>query len=142
MFWQKIGNSVSDRLFRDSVRDSVPLHQDSNSKAKQSTDSSKTDVSTGSYNFTSVCDFYDLTPAIRSMERCLLRCHYTKSNPIDDHSNISSKKLQKQNFKPSDHYTCMQCGTSHLQTVQENILSHIILATCVCLCMCVYNTES
>ena len=23
MFWQKIGNSVSDRLFRDSVRDSV-----------------------------------------------------------------------------------------------------------------------
>ena len=23
----------------------------------------------------------------------------------------------------------MQCGTSHLQTVQENILSHIILAT-------------
>ena len=27
-------------------------------------------------------------------------CHYTKSNPIDDHSNISSKKLQKQNFKP------------------------------------------
>ena len=27
------------------------------------------------------------------------------------------------------HYTCMQCGTSHLQTVQENILSHIILAT-------------
>ena len=28
------------------------------------------------------------------------RFHYTKSNPIDDHSNISSKKLQKQNFKP------------------------------------------
>ena len=23
----------------------------------------------------------------------------------------------------------MQCGTSHLQTVQENVLSHIILAT-------------
>ena len=23
MFWEKIGNSVSDRLFRDSVRDSV-----------------------------------------------------------------------------------------------------------------------
>ena len=58
-----------------------------------------------------------------------LRCHYTKSNPIDDHSNISSKKLQKQNFKPLGHYTCMQCGTSHLQKVQENILSHIILAT-------------
>ena len=54
------------------------------------------------------------------------RCHYTKSKPIDDHSNIFSKKLQKQNFKPSGHYTCMQCGTSHLQTVQENILSHII----------------
>ena len=58
-----------------------------------------------------------------------MRCHYTKSNPIDDHSNISSKKLQKQNFKPLGHYTCMQCGTSHLQKVQENILSHIILAT-------------
>ena len=29
------------------------------------------------------------------------RCHYTKSNPIDDHSNISSKMLQKQNFKPA-----------------------------------------
>ena len=57
------------------------------------------------------------------------RCHYTKSNPTDDHSNISSKKLQKQNFKPLGHYTCMQCGTYHLQTVQENILSHIILAT-------------
>ena len=38
-------------------------------------------------------------------------------------------KLQKQNFKPLGHYTCMQCGTSHLQTVQENILSRIILAT-------------
>ena len=57
------------------------------------------------------------------------RCHYTISNPIDDHSNISSKKLKKQNFKPLGHYTCMQCGTSHLQTVQENILSRIILAT-------------
>ena len=57
------------------------------------------------------------------------RCHYTKSNPIDDHSNISSKKLQKQNFKPLGHYTCMQCGASHLQKVQENILSHINLAT-------------
>ena len=61
--------------------------------------------------------------------RRILRCHYTKSNPIDDHSNISSKKLQKQNFKPLVHYTCMQCGTSHLQKVQENILSRIILAT-------------
>ena len=59
----------------------------------------------------------------------VFRCHYTKSNPIDDHSNISSKKLQMQNFKPLGHYTCMQCGTSHLQKVQENILSHIILAT-------------
>ena len=61
--------------------------------------------------------------------RTILRCHYTKSNLIDDHSHISSKKLQKQNFKPLCHYTCMQCGISHLQTVQENILSHIILAT-------------
>ena len=57
------------------------------------------------------------------------RCHYTKSNPIDDHSNISSKTLQKQNFKPLGHYTSMQCGTSHLQKVQEKILSRIILAT-------------
>ena len=57
------------------------------------------------------------------------RCHYTKLNSIDDHCNISSKTLQKQNFKPLGHYTCMQCGTSHLQTVQENILSHIILST-------------
>ena len=58
-----------------------------------------------------------------------LRCHYTKSNPIDDHSNISSNTLRKQNFKPLGHYTCMQCGTSHLQTVQEHTLLHIILAT-------------
>ena len=58
-----------------------------------------------------------------------LRCHYTKSNPIHDQGNISSQKLQKQNFKPLGHYTCMQCGTSHLQTVQENILLHIILTT-------------
>ena len=57
------------------------------------------------------------------------RCHYTKSNPIDDHSNISSKTLQKQNFKPLGHYTYMQCATSHLQTVQEKILSRIILVT-------------
>ena len=62
-------------------------------------------------------------------EVIMYRCHYTKSNPIDDHSNISSKKLQKQNFKPLGHYTCMQCGTSHLQKVKKNILSHIILAT-------------
>ena len=60
--------------------------------------------------------------------RLRLRCHYTKSNPIDDHSNISSKKFQKQNFKPLGHYTCMQCGISHLQTVQENMLPHIIFS--------------
>ena len=52
------------------------------------------------------------------------RCHYTKSNPIDDHCNISSKRLQ--NFKLLGHYSCMQCRTSHLQRVHENILSHII----------------
>ena len=40
-----------------------------------------------------------------------------------------SKTLQKPNFKQLGHYTCMQCGTSHLQTVQENTLSHIILET-------------
>ena len=45
--------------------------------------------------------------------RSSIRCHYTKSNPIDDHSNIFSKMLQKQNFKPLGHYTCLQCGTSH-----------------------------
>ena len=38
------------------------------------------------------------------------------------------KRLQKQNFKPLGHYTCMQCGTSHLQTFQENTLSHIIFS--------------
>ena len=72
----------------------------------------------------------DLTASCKVCEfTSACRCHYTKSNPIDDHSNIFSKRLQKQNFKPLGHYTCMQCGTSHLQTVQGNILSHIILAT-------------
>ena len=47
------------------------------------------------------------------------------SNPIDDHSNISSKILQKQNFKPLGYYTIMQCGTSHLQTVQKKTYCHI-----------------
>ena len=28
-----------------------------------------------------------------------LRCHYTKSNPIDDHSNISSKKVTEAKFQ-------------------------------------------
>ena len=32
--------------------------------------------------------------------------------------------LQKQKFKPLDHYTCMQCGTSHLQTVQKNTVTY------------------
>ena len=27
------------------------------------------------------------------------RCHYTKSNPIDDHSNISSKKVTEADFQ-------------------------------------------
>ena len=31
------------------------------------------------------------------------RCLYTKSNPIDDHSNISSTLLQKPNFKQRCH---------------------------------------
>ena len=66
---------------------------------------------------------------ILQVSRFRCRCHHTKSNPIDDQGNISSKKLQKQNFKPLGHYTCMQCGTPHLQTVQENILSRIILST-------------
>ena len=65
----------------------------------------------------------------KSYQLRAFKINYTKSNPIDDHSNISSKRLQKQNFKPLGHYTCMQCGTSHLQTIQENILSHITLAT-------------
>ena len=64
----------------------------------------------------------DLTASCKVCEfTSACRCHYTKSNPIDDHSNISSKKVQKQNFKP--------LVPSHLQTVQENILSHIILVT-------------
>ena len=29
----------------------------------------------------------------------VLRCHYTKSNPIDDHSNISSKKVTEAEFQ-------------------------------------------
>ena len=49
--------------------------------------------------------------------------------PLTIIRNIFSKTLQKQNFKPLGHYTCTQCGTSHLQTVQETILSRIILAT-------------
>ena len=73
--------------------------------------------------------FWDANPLSNNFNADYCRCHYTKSNPIDDHSNISSQTLQKQNFKPLGHYTCMQSGTSHLQTVQENILSHIILAT-------------
>ena len=64
--------------------------------------------------------------AVRALATCTF---ILKSNPIDNHSNISSKKLQKQNFKPLGHYTFMQCGNSHLQKIQENILSHIILAT-------------
>ena len=80
----------------------------------------------GVYRSASVSYQYTFTAPSKSQNT---KSHYTKSNPIDDHSNISSKKLQKQNFKPLGHYTCMQCGTSHLQTVQENILSHIILAT-------------
>ena len=85
--------------------------------------------------YTESCYRWATLHALHAMTRWLVNqrtcyiCHYTKSNPIDDHGNISSKKLQKQNFKPLGHYTCMQCGTSHLQTVQENILSHIILAT-------------
>ena len=55
------------------------------------------------------------------------RWHYTKSNPIDDHCNISSKKLQKQNFKPLGHYTCMQCGTSHLQKLRNTLPVHLEL---------------
>ena len=49
-----------------------------------------------------------------------IRCHYTKSNPTDDNSNISLKKLQKQNFKPLGHYICMQCGNSYLQKVKSH----------------------
>ena len=46
-----------------------------------------------------------------------------KSNPIDDHSNISSKTLQKQNFKPLGHYTCMKC-TSHLRPRKHTVTYH------------------
>ena len=70
----------------------------------------------------------ELSPLLNTWS-IALRCHYTKSNPIDNHNNISSKKLQKQNSRSLVHYTCRQCGTSHLQTVQENILSRIILGT-------------
>ena len=43
--------------------------------------------------------------AVRTLATCTF---ILKSNPIDNHSNISSKKLQKQNFKPLGHYTFMQ----------------------------------
>ena len=94
-----------------------------------------------------------------------VRWLYTKSNPIDDHSNIIFKQsyrsrisnhwatipacnvvppitpnkiplttivvyLWKSNTSSiSNQWACMQCGTSHLYTVQETLLSHIILAT-------------
>ena len=70
-----------------------------------------------------------IAPWANALTTELHLARYLTPNPIDDHSNISSKMLQKQNFKPLGHYTCMQCGTSYLQTVQENILSRIILAT-------------
>ena len=38
------------------------------------------------------------------------------------------KNVTEANFKPLGHYICMQSGTSHLQTVQEKILSHIIFS--------------
>ena len=39
--------------------------------------------------------------------------HVNTVSQSQSHSNISSKMLQKQNFKPLGHYTCMQCGTSY-----------------------------
>ena len=36
------------------------------------------------------------------------------------------KELHKQNFKPLGHYTCMQCGTSHLQTISYNSRKHTV----------------
>ena len=61
---------------------------------------------------------------------CSGPCHHTKSNPIDDHSNTSSKKVTEAEFQTiGPLYLHIQCGTSRLQTVQENILSHVILAT-------------
>ena len=39
------------------------------------------------------------------------------------------KRYRSRIFKPLGNYTCMLCDTFHLQTVQENILSRIILAT-------------
>ena len=38
------------------------------------------------------------------------------------------KSYRSRISKSLSHNTCMQCGTSHLQTVQENILSHIIFS--------------
>ena len=61
---------------------------------------------------------------VRTLHFCFKVSLHQIKNPIDDHSNRPSNILQKQNFKPLGHYTSMQCGTSHLQTVQENILSH------------------
>ena len=73
-----------------------------------------------------LADRYKQAPlhaAIRQGEAVGLssRCPYTQPIPIDDHGNISSNTIQRQNFKPFRHYSCMQCGTSDLQTVQEKL---------------------
>ena len=45
----------------------------------------------------------------------VFRCHYTKSNPTDDHSNISSKKVTEAEFQTvGPLYLHAVCGTSHL----------------------------
>ena len=54
------------------------------------------------------------------------RCLYTKSNPIDDHSNISSERLQKQNFP--FWATIPACSVVPPIYLQENILAHIIFS--------------
>ena len=66
-----------------------------------------------------------------------VRCRHVSVNGIFTPSKISlttivtylQKGYRSSILKQLGHYTCMRCGTSHLQTVQENILSHIILAT-------------
>ena len=70
------------------------------------------------------------SPAIWRSFTTLIRGVITPNQiPLTTIVTYLQNKLQKQNFKPLGHYTCMQCGTSHLQKVQENILSLIILAT-------------
>ena len=56
-------------------------------------------------------------------------CHYTKSNPIDDHSNEIMSAIDQLHFNKSSGPDGVINQFVISGKVQENILSHIILAT-------------